>query len=69
MCQVLLGLNPETRMQPVVDYLKRRGVPGEVDANYCLLAVEDFRFQRKGPARWLGWEMLGGRSANLNVIQ
>ena len=26
---VLLGLNPETRLKSVVDYLKRRGVPGE----------------------------------------
>jgi len=25
---VLLGLNPETRIKPVLDYLKRRGVPG-----------------------------------------
>ncbi len=26
---VLLGLNPETRLKSVVDYLKGRGVPGE----------------------------------------
>lgn len=26
---VLLGLNPETRLRPVVEYLKSRGVPGE----------------------------------------
>ena len=25
---VLLGLNPETRLRPVVEYLKKRGVPG-----------------------------------------
>lgn len=26
---VLLGLNPETRLRPVVEYLHKRGVPGE----------------------------------------
>lgn len=26
---VLLGLNPETRLKPVVEYLKQRGMPGE----------------------------------------
>lgn len=26
---VLLGLNPETRLAPIVDYLKRRGMPDE----------------------------------------
>ncbi len=26
---VLIGLNPETRLRPVVEYLKARGVPGE----------------------------------------
>lgn len=25
---VLLGLNPETRLRTVVEYLQRRGVPG-----------------------------------------
>jgi hypothetical protein len=25
---VLLGLNPETRLKAVVEYLKRRGLPG-----------------------------------------
>ena len=25
---VLLGLNPETRLRPVVEYLHKRGVPG-----------------------------------------
>ena len=25
---VLLGLNPETRLAPVVEYLKNRGMPG-----------------------------------------
>lgn len=32
---VLLGLNPETRIKPVLEYLKKRGVPGAWLSEQC----------------------------------
>eukprot|EP00983_Pelagomonas_calceolata_P063853 1147891-Pelagomonas_calceolata.AAC.2 len=36
---VLLGLNPETRIKPVLDYLKKRGVPGKACQGSTIPAI------------------------------
>lgn len=58
---VLLGLNPETRLKSVVDYLKGRGVPGErqrprgPDAIGCPRALGGVaQAQAAPPDRWGG---------------
>lgn len=57
---VLLGLNPETRLRPVVEYLKRRGMPDESIPDLLLkhprifeykLESEDAPYLVKGRAR------------------
>lgn len=46
---VLLGLNPDTRLRPVVDYLKRRGMPDESIPDLVLKHPRIFEYKLESP--------------------
>jgi hypothetical protein len=48
---VLLGLNPDTRLRPVVEYLKSRGVPEDSVADLVLRHPRIFEYKVRGCSR------------------
>jgi hypothetical protein len=53
---VLLGLNPDTRLRPVVEYIQSRGVPADSVADLVLRHPRIFEYKvwARGGG-WVGW--------------